>query len=86
MEFTELRFQGTRADIHDASHRYDLLVAEFGTYFTDGLNVGTILVMLSPKPDLALGEPSISRMIILMLSSFASFLSFRLMLSIFHLL
>ena len=67
MEFTELRFQGTRADIHDASHRYDLLVAEFGTYFTDGLNVGTILVMLSPKPDLALGEPSISRMIILIL-------------------
>ena len=55
MEFTEFRFQGTQADIHDASHRYDLLVAEFGKYFTDGLNIETILVMLSPKPNLALG-------------------------------
>ena len=44
MQFSEFRFGGTSADIHDPSHRFELLEDELGVYFTDGLNLNTILV------------------------------------------
>lgn len=67
MGVTEWRFAGTSADIHDSTHRHNLLIEEMGVYYTDGLTVNTILVMLTPKPELTIGEVSIGKMVKLVL-------------------
>ena len=67
MGITDWRFSGSSLDIHDASHRYDLIVEEMGVYYTDGLTLNTIIVMLTPKLELTIGELTAGKLVKLLL-------------------